>query len=282
MKHLGHGLFSHVYDWNSHAVAKFTRCEASAFWLAKLLRARRVSRFFPSVLFTPDKALFLVERLYATPEQVQAARQARRARSVYVGQKRDYASLRLDMSRVRPVDRACFSTLGNINQPENLALYCDIPGAQAPLAQLCLWAQAYDRTHSTVMRVDLHADNVLLDMFGHLVFSDPVVTRNRGDFDEYVTPWACLYTRVEQGAGGKLTLWPSALPLRTAAARKAAEHFERAGLATIVPVGQALWTRLARARPRTTARVSSSLRQASSELCAQHAFALERFRTAGD
>ena len=277
LKKLGSGVFSHVYDWNSHAVAKFTRCEASSFWLSKLLHARRVNRFFPSVLFTPDEALFIVERLYRTPREVQKAQQARRNRASYTLKKPSYALERLEASSIQPIDRALFATLGNIVHPANLAMYCSLPGAQVALAQLCLWAEEYDATHSTVMRVDLHADNVMLDMFGHWVFSDPVVTRGRTEFEEYVTPTACAYSRVETRSDGLFDMWPAVLPLRTAASRKLAVNLERQGLAKVFPVGKNLWTHIVRQKPRKISRIDPQVFQASRALCAEHLLALDRF-----
>ena len=279
MKKLGSGVFSHVYDWNSHAVAKFTQCSASAFWLHKLIRARRVSRFFPSVLFTPDQSLFIVERLYRTPSQVVAAQQARRNRGAYANKKPAYSQARLHPAQLRRIDRNYFKVLGEINAPSNLTLYCSIPGAQPALAQLCLWAEEYDATHDRVMRVDLHADNVMLDMFGHMVFSDPVVTRVKGEFDEHETPSACMYTRVETLPDGSFQLWPAALPLRTASARKTALHFEKAGIASLAQVNSEFWKHLATRKARNVSHVRPALLSASTELHAEHTFALERFAT---
>ena len=180
---IGLGGFARVYADGHSRVVKQTECEATQFLLEKYRTNPRIRAMFPAVAHRESATAWALERLYASPREARLDVKARALRAQFFASKPHYQN----ECFAAPSVPATFLRWAPGKSLQQLALYSPWSLWQQTFAQLRVWKADFEaKRPGLTYEADFRAANVMYDMFGQPVFSDPVAPWPAGCDDPYM------------------------------------------------------------------------------------------------
>lgn len=168
---IGEGGFAQVYANGPSLVVKKTDCEATQFLFEKCQSHACVRTLLPAIAQREESTAWSLEKLYANPLKAKADRQARALRSQFLHSKPHYEHEFFSPSEIP----ASFLRWAQGKSLQQLALYSPWQSWQQTFSLLRSWKPEFETKHpGLTYEADFRASNVMFDMFGQAVLSDPV------------------------------------------------------------------------------------------------------------